>query len=71
MPMPPDHARAVIDAFQQVDRNPPCDAAVTDDGSEVGFEWRVPDGRMLFVDICADGSVVAAWSPLTKPASAP
>ena len=61
-----DHARQVIDAFLCADEAPRCDTAVTEDGTEVGFEWRFPDGRMLFMDICADGTVVAAWSSVKR-----
>ncbi len=59
--MTPEEACEVIEAFQYAEPAPVCDAAVTDDGNEVGFEWTFPDGRILIVDIGSDGSVEALW----------
>lgn len=54
-------AAEIVEAFLHADPNPPCDAAVDDDGDTVGFEWTFPDGRSLWIDIGGGGAVTMRW----------
>lgn len=58
--IPSAAAAEIVDAFAQAD--PPCDAAVNDDGDTLGLEWRFPDGRELWIDIGAGGVVTLRWN---------
>lgn len=59
--IPAATAREIISAFLYAEPNPPCDAAVNENGDTLGFEWTFPDGRSLWIDVGAHGAVNMRW----------